>query len=144
MSSAVQQANSDLENSNITCTLIGADCFHLTLDHVKDSIERASKGQSDILPASDGGYVLLSLPQPISIHAFDNIRWSCSKTGQDQQNQLKKLGHDDVYVGQTLSDVDEPSDLQIFSSDQEIPAHLKTNYPLTLSFVQETRSKRKR
>lgn len=142
LSAAVQKANSDNAEHGITCTLIGADCFHLTMEHVKDAMKRASKeGHSTILPARDGGYVMLSLPQPISKHAFDNIRWSTAQTGQDQQKQLKKLGHDHLYVGETLPDVDEPSDLQIFSSKQEVPIHLKINYPLTLAFVQETMNK---
>ncbi|UZJ56255.1 hypothetical protein CBS101457_005575 [Exobasidium rhododendri] len=141
LSTAVQRAARDHtggHSTKRTCTLIGSDCFELTLDHIISSIQTASRGRPMLLPAVDGGYVSLSLPQPASISSFDNIRWSTAETASDQKSQLEQGGYT-VELGVTLSDVDEPSDVRMLSTMSENTAratHLRANYPRTLAFTQ--------
>ena len=141
-----EQRNEETTNNanpkRATCTLIGSDCFQLTTSHVKSSIQAASSNDSSavLLPANDGGYVLLSIPIPIAAvdSIFDNIRWSSAETASDQRGQLEKGGLT-VKIGDTLSDVDEPADLQhlLDLSESQDGDHIKTAYPRTIAFVQE-------
>jgi glycosyltransferase A (GT-A) superfamily protein (DUF2064 family) len=144
LTAAVQKASKEVETTseNGTCTLIGTDCFHLRLDHIKMGISSASKDRCFLIPATDGGYVLLSVPQPASPFAFNDIQWSSPDTGNNQRLQLEKVGYK-VDVDETpLSDVDEPKDLQAFSA--EIGEHVKSVYPRTLAFIHEYQRKRQK
>ena len=51
----------EMESSSVT--FIGMDCFELTAEMVLNAAQDAAKGVAQILPARDGGYVLLSAPQ---------------------------------------------------------------------------------
>jgi glycosyltransferase A (GT-A) superfamily protein (DUF2064 family) len=138
LSAAVQRAASiEVVNQSIkqTCTLIGSDCFDLTTRHIIAGFEIASISNTFMLPASDGGYVQLSLPVNTPAPSFDNIRWSTAETAKDQISQLQSLGRT-VEVGETLSDVDEPKDLLMFL-DERKGDHLQSSYPRTLAFVRE-------
>lgn len=145
LSAAVQRATSTAkqERQNTdwqqTCTLIGSDCFHLTTSHIIAGIQSASQRTSMLLPATDGGYVQLSLPLPASASSFDNIQWSTSHTASDQIAQLHKIGHH-VQVGEMLSDLDEPKDLQVLllaAAEGQGSSHLQAVYPRTLAFVRQ-------
>jgi glycosyltransferase A (GT-A) superfamily protein (DUF2064 family) len=136
LSAAVQRAASTEKEDKLfeqTCTLIGSDCFHLTTSHLIAGIEKASDNVCFLQPASDGGYVSLSLPLPTPTASFDNIRWSTEETAKYQMTQLQSLGYD-VEVGEVLSDVDEPKDLQQFLAEEQ-GSHLQTVYPRTRAFI---------
>ncbi|KAL2356352.1 nucleotide-diphospho-sugar transferase [Cryomyces antarcticus] len=93
-----------------TVAFIAMDCFELTPSHIERSIAMASTGTPYMLPASDGGYVLLTLPPTCPPTVFDRISWSCDQTARLQIERLEEAGLG-CTVGESLSDVDEPADL---------------------------------
>ncbi|THC92735.1 hypothetical protein EYZ11_007783 [Aspergillus tanneri] len=72
----------------VPVTFLGMDCFELTVATVQDSMDRVSSNPdtAHIIPARDGGYVLLTVP-------------------------LHCDGHT-AFVSEALPDVDEPGDLE--------------------------------
>lgn len=101
-------------------TFIGMDCFELTGPMVQDSMVRVSVSTSaspgtasaHLLPASDGGYVLLTVPLDCDgSRIFERIPWSCGRTGRVQVQRLEEAGLSCVVGGEALPDVDEPGDL---------------------------------
>ncbi|PWN87268.1 hypothetical protein FA10DRAFT_198978 [Acaromyces ingoldii] len=114
LAAAVASCSRPMKAATGTCTLVGTDCFALKREHVHRAIQRVQDGLGKtayMIPASDGGYVLLTVPLGLdSAKAFGNIRWSCPQTAEDQSRRLSELGLD-VELGPTLQDVDEPGDL---------------------------------
>lgn len=112
-------------------TFIGMDCFDLTVERVRNAAEGAAEGVAQILPARDGGYVLLSVPASCQPDIFDGVPWSCDKTCDAQIANIKANGVD-VVVGQTLGDVDEPSDLDELIKSR----HKLQDFPRTLQVLE--------
>lgn len=91
-------------------TFIGMDCFDLDPARIEQSATLATLSKARILPARDGGYVLLSVPSSCQNTIFDRIPWSSSQTCAAQIERLVETGLE-CDVGETLDDVDEPEDL---------------------------------
>lgn len=119
------------DDHQASVTFIGMDCFDLTPDRVRSSIASVTPSKAHILPARDGGYVLLSIPLRRSGNVFDEIPWSSDQTGDVQVKTLTANGIA-CEVGDTLDDVDEPEDLDRLwrTQDQE-----STLYPRTMKFL---------
>lgn len=98
--------------------LIGTDCPSLdtaTLQHAAEKLEQQLEqplAQHDavIIPASDGGYVLLGLRR-FDQSLFEGIAWSSATVCADTLQRLQDLGWS-VSILPTLHDIDEPEDLQ--------------------------------
>ena len=90
--------------------LIGTDCIELTAFHLQQATETLRSFDSILIPATDGGYVLLGLN---FFHPclFKNIKWSTSTVYAETINQLEKLGRS-VQIFTSLHDIDEPEDLK--------------------------------
>ena len=71
----------------------------------------AAEGEAYICPASDGGYVMLSLPSIVPAGVFDDVEWSSQHTCVSQIEALRRSGLT-VRVGPTLHDIDTPIDVQ--------------------------------
>lgn len=86
----------------------GMDCPELPLDEVDSAL--AAPTVARIVPAADGGYGLLSVPDAAPPSIFDNMRWSSPLTAVAQIKALTDAGIV-VQVGRLAHDVDEPSDV---------------------------------
>jgi hypothetical protein len=89
--------------------LIGADCPALDAPHLRTAAEALERHNAVIHPAEDGGYVLLGLRR-FDESLFEGIAWSTSEVAAETLKRIVALGWS-VDVRETLSDVDEPSDL---------------------------------
>ena len=72
--------------------------------------ETAATGEAYICPATDGGYVMLSVPRVIPVGVFDGVEWSSHNTCISQIQALRRIGMT-VRVGHTFHDIDESEDL---------------------------------
>lgn len=90
--------------------LIGTDCPDLDAARLRDAAARLDRHDAVILPAVDGGFVLLGLKR-YDASVFRNIAWSTDSVAQDTVARIAALGWS-LWVGDTLRDVDEPADLQ--------------------------------
>ena len=89
--------------------LVGTDCPALTAAQLTEAAQRLANHDVVILPASDGGYVLIGLQAPCP-EIFANMPWSTSVVTELTFERLMKLGLR-VWQGPTLHDIDEPADL---------------------------------
>lgn len=123
-----------------TVTFIGMDCFDLIGQMIQDSMTRVSSspGSAHIIPAADGGYVLLTIPTNADgSHIFSQIPWSCPETGRTQIERLEQAGLT-CTLGDLLPDVDEPEDLDsLWSGRQE----KRLSFPRTFNFLDTVMAK---
>ena len=89
--------------------LIGADCPALDAARLRAAAAALDEHDACILPAEDGGYVLLGLTRH-DPGLFENIGWSGPDVARGTIARLAALGWR-TWVGETLRDVDEPADL---------------------------------
>ncbi len=92
--------------------LIGADCPLLTLEHLQQAWSELRDHDVVIIPALDGGYTLIALktPQPT---LFQGPTWGTASVLQ-QTLALAKAVSLKVQLLESMSDVDEPEDLQVW------------------------------
>ena len=90
--------------------LIGTDCPSLDATTLQDAAERLVQHDAVIIPASDGGYVLLGLRR-FDQSLFEGVAWSSATVCTDTLQRLQDLGWS-VSILPTLHDIDEPEDLQ--------------------------------
>ena len=90
--------------------LMGTDCPQLDAARLQEAAQALQCSEATLIPAFDGGYVLLGLTR-FDSSVFKGIAWSTDSVLNDTLNRLKLL-YWGVKVLPTLHDVDEPSDLQ--------------------------------
>jgi uncharacterized protein len=94
--------------------VIGNDCPALTPDHLREAAAALREGDDAvIIPAEDGGYVLIGLrePQPA---LFSAMRWSVPTVLAETRGRLARCGLRARELAR-LWDVDEPDDLSRLS-----------------------------
>lgn len=89
--------------------LIGTDCPGLSAARLVEAALALEQHDVVILPASDGGYVLLGLKAPCP-EIFGQMPWSTAAVATMTLQRLAAL-HLRVWQGQPLHDIDEPADL---------------------------------
>lgn len=72
------QESASLQTGSVT--FIGMDCFDLDTARIQRSAALVTPTKAHVLPARDGGYVLLSVPVNCQDAIFDRIPWSSSST----------------------------------------------------------------
>jgi uncharacterized protein len=90
--------------------VIGTDCPALTAEHLRlAAVVLRSGTDAVVLPAEDGGYVLIGLrrPQPA---LFADMRWSTPQVMEETRRRLRSLGLS-WQEPATLWDLDVPEDL---------------------------------
>lgn len=95
--------------------LIGSDCPDLTAERIKDAAQQLDKHDIVMIPAFDGGYVLLGFKQ-VTAQLFCNMRWSVSDVAAVTQQRINDLGWSLAMLA-PLADIDEPEDLQYLPKD---------------------------
>ena len=96
-------------NKGERALLIGSDCPGLDRERLRDCAERLDDHDAVLLPASDGGYVLLGLRR-FDPSLFTGIAWSSAKVAEQSIDRIRQLGWS-LHIGEMLHDVDEPADL---------------------------------
>ncbi len=100
------------EYNKSSVIFVGADCPSIPLDLVATAVKKARSGVAYLVPAKDGGYVLLALPQMTPSCVFDGVTWSAANTAITQLRSIMACGIR-VEVGPTLSDIDTPQDIEL-------------------------------
>lgn len=91
--------------------LIGGDCISLGVIELRDALYRLATGSEFVLvPAIDGGYVLVGLRRPCS-RIFRGIAWGTAKVMVATRRRLRRAGVEwtELPLGW---DVDTPADLR--------------------------------
>src|SRR5262249_46363571 len=91
--------------------VIGTDCPALTPTHIEQAANALrSGGDAVVLPAEDGGYVLIGLrrPQPL---LFSDMPWSTPRVMDATRSRLRALALT-WQEPATLWDLDVPPDLE--------------------------------
>jgi rSAM/selenodomain-associated transferase 1 len=88
---------------------IGTDCPALLSSMLQEVAIHLVKYDAVMIPASDGGYVLLALNQ-FDDSIFTDIQWSTDSVASDTLTKIKALGWS-VALLPVLHDIDEPEDL---------------------------------
>ena len=89
--------------------LMGTDCPALTSAHLNEAAQQLVRHDAVLLPANDGGYVLIGLKAPCP-ELFSDMPWSTSRVAHETLRRMAALGLR-VWQGPTLQDIDEPADL---------------------------------
>ncbi len=89
--------------------IVGADCPSVTPRHIKQAIAALVEHDMALIPAEDGGYVLIAARR-VSASMFDGIDWGTGSVLAQQRKALKLAGLSFVEL-ETLWDVDRPEDL---------------------------------
>ena len=89
--------------------LIGTDCPELDGKRLREAAAQLESHDAMIHPARDGGYVLLGLART-DPSLFADIAWSTDTVAATTIARIEALGWS-LFVGDILSDIDEPADL---------------------------------
>jgi len=106
--------------------LVGTDCPQMDAGQLQIAAKALHGADATLIPAMDGGYVLLGLNQ-YDASVFSGIAWSTSSVAAATQERLQAL-HWRVETLAPLHDIDEPADLQY------LPAALSSNLVLVQGF----------
>ena len=90
--------------------LIGTDCAVLAPGHLQAAARALKQHEVVVLPAEDGGYVLIGMRRLIP-EVFERIDWSTPQVLTQTRERLTQAGVEWLEM-QTLWDVDEPADWQ--------------------------------
>lgn len=109
-----QQAEGDLGQRMLATIsgptlIIGTDCPALTPAHLQQAANALSENDAVLIPAEDGGYVLIGLRQPEPA-IFTGITWGTAQVLASTRQRLRDIGYSWRELP-TLWDVDEPADL---------------------------------
>ena len=95
--------------------LIGTDCPTLGSDVLRHAAQQLAEHDAVLLPASDGGYVLIGLQAPCP-EIFAQMVWSTSSVATETLKRLAAVSLR-VWLGPTFHDIDEAADLVHLPSD---------------------------
>jgi rSAM/selenodomain-associated transferase 1 len=107
--------------------LVGTDCPQLDAGQLQRAAHALQGADATLIPAFDGGYVLLGLNR-FDASVFFGIAWSTSNVAAATQERLQTLQWR-VQTLAPLHDIDEPADLQ------HLPAALSKSLALAHGFM---------
>lgn len=110
MASAVARVTRAPAPADKSVLLIGTDCPALTAPLLQQAALQLGCHGAVMLPAYDGGYVLLGLKSPCP-ELFDHMPWSTSGVAAETLRRMAAFNMC-VWQGPMLHDIDEPADLQ--------------------------------
>lgn len=90
--------------------LMGTDCPDLSAERIREAAANLLTSDAALVPAFDGGYVLLALDR-FDASLFQDIAWSTSSVAQVTRSRMGQLGWSATTLP-TLHDIDEPDDLR--------------------------------
>ena len=89
--------------------IVGADCPSITVDDVRDAAAQLTHFDATLVPADDGGYVLIGTRRTHQ-NMFQGIDWGAASVLAAQRERFRVLGWR-WHEGATRWDVDRPEDL---------------------------------
>ena len=89
--------------------IVGADCPSITVDDVRDAAAQLTNFDATLVPADDGGYVLIGARRTHQ-DMFGGIDWGTASVLAAQRERFRALGWR-WHEGATRWDVDRPEDL---------------------------------
>jgi len=89
--------------------LIGTDCPSLTSACIQTAVQQLDQHDAVMIPATDGGYVLLGFRE-VDASLFSDIIWSTASVATVTQQRMADLGWT-LALLPSLHDIDEPEDL---------------------------------
>jgi rSAM/selenodomain-associated transferase 1 len=89
--------------------IIGTDCPLLSAEILEQAATALLDHDAVLIPAADGGYVLIGLRQP-NPAVFADIAWGSASVLDSTRQRLQQVGYAWAELP-TLWDVDEPADL---------------------------------
>ncbi|MGE0096967.1 MAG: TIGR04283 family arsenosugar biosynthesis glycosyltransferase [Hydrogenophaga sp.] len=101
--------------------ILGTDCPVLTPDHLQHAADALASRDAVLIPAEDGGYVLIGLRRPLPL-VFQRVDWSTPQVLHQTLDRLREAGATWQLLP-TLWDVDEPEDWGRWSQTTSIPAN---------------------
>ena len=97
--------------SNLPTLVIGTDCPALTPQHLRQAARALREGtDAVVIPAEDGGYVLIGLRQPQST-LFADMPWGTAAVMSHTQTRIAEAGLSSLILD-PLWDVDTPADYE--------------------------------
>lgn len=90
--------------------LIGTDCPSLTTVCIQTAVQQLNQHDAVMIPAIDGGYVLLGFKQ-VNDSMFSDIVWSTASVASVTKQRMAALGWT-LALFDPLHDIDEPKDLK--------------------------------
>jgi rSAM/selenodomain-associated transferase 1 len=106
MARAVQRALADDQS----VLLMGSDCHDLTAERIRAAATLLGSHDAVMIPAVDGGYVLLGLKRH-DPSLFTQVPWSTSSVAAITRQRMRALGWTWAELA-PLQDIDEACDLQ--------------------------------
>ncbi|WP_201606474.1 TIGR04282 family arsenosugar biosynthesis glycosyltransferase [Psychrobacter immobilis] len=89
--------------------LIGTDCPSLTTACIQTAVQQLNQNDAVMIPATDGGYVLLGFRQ-VNDSMFSDIVWSTTSVAAVTKQRIAALVWT-LALFDPLHDIDEPKDL---------------------------------
>ncbi|MCU0955762.1 MAG: TIGR04282 family arsenosugar biosynthesis glycosyltransferase [Hydrogenophaga sp.] len=90
--------------------LMGTDCPDLTAERIRAAANGLCTCDAALVPAFDGGYVLLAMNR-FDASLFQDIAWSTPSVAEVTQSRIERLGWR-LATLPALHDIDEPEDLR--------------------------------
>ena len=90
--------------------LIGTDCPSLTTACIQTAVQQLNQHDAVMIPATDGGYVLLGFRE-VDDSLFSDIVWSTASVAAVTKQRMAALGWT-LSLFDPLHDIDEPKDLK--------------------------------
>jgi uncharacterized protein len=107
-----------LETGGDPTLVIGSDCPAFTPEHLRAAADALGHADVVLIPAEDGGYVLIGARSPQS-ELFSGVSWGTSTVLAETRERIAALNLKAVELG-PLWDVDTESDLARL--ERELPA----------------------
>ena len=95
--------------------LIGTDCPAIDISTLHAAAAALHQQNACLIPAFDGGYVLLGLKK-FDAALFDDMPWSTSTVAQETLKRMQQLGWQTTVLP-TLHDIDDPVDLNYLPTE---------------------------
>ena len=108
--------------------LMGTDCPALNTAHILEAARQLEQHDAVLVPAADGGYVMIGLRLPCP-GLFTDMAWSTPVVACETLHRMASLGLR-VWQGPLLHDIDEPADLQYLPASFTSPPLIEQNKPL--------------
>jgi hypothetical protein len=89
--------------------LVGTDCPGLSATQLRQAADQLQHHDAVMLPAADGGYVLLGLRQHVP-ELFEHMPWSTAQVASLTRDRLRAQGLS-LWQGPMLHDIDELADM---------------------------------
>lgn len=101
--------------------IVGTDCPVLTPGHLQQAADALQSHDAVLIPAEDGGYVLIGLRRPLP-EVFQRVDWSTDRVLEQTLDRLREAGAS-WHALPPLWDVDEPGDWLRWTQTTSIPAN---------------------